>query len=192
MNNPQVNAALKRIGTATTTLAKQFEVLERYSYEKLEAVMNEIETGNEKLKGLDQEYAERKRAAMIQLELDLQESRNKACEAYAKDNNHRYVSNEEWNRMVSELQGLRESFDEALFEERAAIRKELQIEAKLNSNETQITISRYETQNAELKERNLFLVDQVERLRNDLTRAQETVVQVAQANSSTVNVGNSK
>ena len=190
--NPQVNTALKKAGTLANDLLSQLEVVGRYTYDKLTDVNQQIEDANFKLQSLDQEYKEKQIRADQDFKLQLLADRKKACQDFAEENGLIFVDQGEWDDKVDAANDVKKQVETAVAKATNALKSQLETKYQLETSESQIEVASLKNQLEQADSKIGFLEAQIQRMTNELNLAGQRIVEVAQAQSATVNIEGKK
>lgn len=190
--NPQVNTALKKAGALAKELQDNLEVVGKYTYDKLSEVMSDIDIKRHELDNLDNEYQEKKIKAEAEFKLKILADRKKTCEEFARANGLTFVDQEAWDEALERVRDVDKQINAAVAKATNALKKQLETDHKLSTSETQIEIAGLQNRLAQSEAQVAFLNTQIERLNKELEMAGQRIVEVANANSTTVNVEGKK
>lgn len=194
--NPQFLKGVKSLNDASKALQKVLtdgqDLVNKYTFEKLTTLGEDIKNQQELLTQLSQEYAEKKRQAEVSLKLDIQEMEKEACAKWASKASMSFITNERYNELVN----AQASIDSTIANKVAEIEKSANASkgAAINTIKLQHEAATA-TLNAQLtsaQDKIVFLESQNDTLRVQLAKASDDAVKIAQSNSATVNVENKK
>lgn len=182
--NPIVNSAIKKAGNVVEDLKEQLDVIDKYTYEKLEKVVGDIDAKNQELTNLNSTYKEKLRQAEVDLKLKVQENEAAVIIDVCKRHNKVMVDIAEYEALKNRVQKHDDVTSAEVSKATNALKSRLEAQAKADGVDTQIRIAKLEAELEQANSRNEFLTGQVDRLNKEVDAAGERIVKVAEAQQS--------
>lgn len=173
--SPQVNGALKKLSTISKQLAEQLAIVDKYTFDKLEVVMDQVDAKNQELKELDAKLVENERVKTLDIDLKLKE--------YGKTEAMKILA-DEINELNQTIAGAEKAKSTAVAIASSSIEKRMQTENTLANNNAEIVLATLKAESDQKSTQIIFLNEEIDRLTLELTKAGDRIVSVAQASTS--------
>lgn len=190
--NPQFNKGIKSLKESVAVfqlgLKEALEPIEKYTFEVLDNLENQILEAESKIAELETTYEQKRKMADLDFNLALKEDKRQACFKFAKETNHVLLTQQELQELKDSSLFAQQKIDEASASAISSTTAKYKAEISNIQSEHKVNTAQLNAENQTLKDKNAFLEQQLVLLREQLANAQEATVKVAQANSATVNV----
>lgn len=190
--NPQTHKAVKLVNNAVTgwknSLNEFGQFIDRYTEEKLMELSEQEAALTEKIATLEAEYSEKRRVFKVDHELAIKASKKDAVETLADDLGYILLTEEEHDVLADKANRNANETAKEIAVAKATIErtykqqmKEAELQSRVDQAETNAKLTTQEQTIANMRQ-------EIERLSNLLEKANNSIVEVAQANTATVNV----
>lgn len=190
--NPQTHKAVKLVNNAVTgwknSLNEFGQFIDRYTEEKLMELSEQEAALTEKIATLEAEYSEKRRVFKVDHELAIKASKKDAVETLADDLGYILLTEEEHDVLADKANRNANETAKEIAVAKATIErtykqqmKEAELQSRVDQAETNAKLATQEQTIANMRQ-------EIERLSNLLEKANNSIVEVAQANTATVNV----
>lgn len=190
--NPQTYKAIKTVNTAVeswqNSLGEFADFLNKYTEEKIMELSEQEAALTEKITNLKAEYSEKMRIFRVDHELAIKASKEEALEDLAADLDKIILTHEEHSTLCAKADTQANETAAEVAKAKAIVERNYKAqmkEAELNNRVAQAeTTAKLATQEETINN----MRQEIERLSNLLEKANNSIVEVAQANTATVNV----
>jgi len=192
----QINTALKNaakkaalIKELSKEVQENFETVGKYTYDKLTELTQTVERKTQELAEINQTYSDTKARKDVELRLDIRENELQVMSEIAVKNGRTVLSNEEYSRLNSAAFVSDADLKKAIGSAVAMAKREVESKNNADNADSQVTIKTLEAELGQERKQVKFLMDEVTRLRTQITEHNDTVVKVAQSTQNTVVTG---
>jgi hypothetical protein len=180
--NKSALALVKSIGSLkeiATTINEQLEVLGQYTFEELNLLGEKIELKNKELSELSLVFEEKERVLSVHMELDLKQKGLDMAKELCEKIGNVVVPKAEYDSLVEKVKNNEKVFSDYEIELKERAEKELDQSRSLLQAEASSIVAKLEAQLLAEQKMNFQTQEVVTHLRNSLTEAHNSVVQVA-------------
>lgn len=181
--NPQVNGAIKKLSKVATDLETNLGIINKYSYDKLTEVYEEIDTVKTNITNLVKDYKEKLREADVDLKLRMRENEFGVLTTLAGKHNKVILNSDEHLSLLDLVNNTKANEAKAIAIATSSLKKSLEAEHKSTNSTVEIELATLRSNLANKEKEIEFLNTQVEMLRKDVEAAGARIVSVAQASN---------
>jgi len=189
----QINTALKNAAKKAALMKElskevqeNFEIVGRYTYDKLAELTETVEKRKEELQEINETYLATKKRKDVELRLDVRENELKVMQEIADKNARTVLSNEDYAKLNSAATVSDTELKKAIGSAVAMAKREVESKNNADNADSQVTIKTLEAELGQERKQVAFLMNEVTRLRTQITEHNDTVVKVAQSTQNTV------